>query len=106
MCASSSRWCSRPPGTGSFRRTTGPRPWSGVEESRPDLIVTDVMMPVLDGLELIERLRSDPATADDPDPGAQLARHGLVPGADAALAKPFRPHEVLATGLALIEGGG
>ena len=31
-----------------------------VQESRPDLIVTDVMMPMLDGLGLIERLRSDP----------------------------------------------
>ena len=47
-----------------------------VQESRPDLVVTDVMMPVLDGLGLIERLRSDPETDDDPDLGAELARQG------------------------------
>jgi two-component system chemotaxis response regulator CheY len=76
-----------------------------VQESRPDLIVTDVMMPILDGLGLIERLRSDPAT--DTIPILVLSSHSrAVPGADAALAKPFRPHEVPATGLALIGGGG
>ena len=75
-----------------------------LEEARPDLIVTDLMMPVLDGPALIQRLRSDPATAEIPI--MVLSAHiGLVPGADAALGKPFRPHEVLATGLALMERG-
>ncbi len=73
-----------------------------LEEYRPDLIVTDVVMPIVDGPELIARLRSDPATAEIPI--LVLSSHsGLVPGADAALAKPFRPHEVLAAGLALME---
>jgi len=73
-----------------------------LEEARPDLVVTDLMMPVLDGPALIQRLRSDPDTAAIPI--LVLSSHnGLVPGADAALAKPFRPHEVLATGLALME---
>jgi two-component system chemotaxis response regulator CheY len=73
-----------------------------LRESRPDLIVTDVMMPVVDGPELIERLRADPATADIPI--LVLSAHaGAVAGADAALAKPFRPHEMLATGIALME---
>ncbi len=35
-------------------------------DSLPDLIVTDMMMPVMDGAELIRRLRSDPATASIP----------------------------------------
>lgn len=74
-----------------------------LQESRPDLIVTDVMMPVLDGPELIERLRSDPATDAIPILVLSSQPHSMA-GADATLAKPFRPHEVLATGLALIEG--
>ena len=37
-----------------------------VRESPPDLVVTDIMMPVLDGAELIQRLRSESATAAIP----------------------------------------
>src|SRR5512135_705380 len=37
-----------------------------VSKFRPQLIVTDLMMPVMDGVELIERLRADPETADVP----------------------------------------
>jgi CheY-like chemotaxis protein len=76
-----------------------------VENSRPDLVVTDVMMPVLDGLELVRRLRSDPETAGIP---ILLLSSRATPtsGADVAFAKPFRPHEVLAAGLSLIQGGG
>ena len=76
-----------------------------VKDSRPDLVVTDVMMPVLDGLELIRRLRSDPETAAIPIL-VLSSRTPASSGADAALAKPFRLHEVLATGLSLIESGG
>ena len=73
-----------------------------VADSRPDLVVTDVMMPVLDGLELIRRLRSDPGTAAIPIL-VLSSRSTAESGADAAVTKPFRPHEVLATGLSLIE---
>jgi CheY-like chemotaxis protein len=76
-----------------------------VKDSPPDLVVTDVMMPVLDGLELIRRLRSNPETAAIPI--LVLSAHSqAVTGADAALTKPFRPHEVLATVLSLIKNGG
>ena len=76
-----------------------------VESSRPALVVTDVMMPVLDGLELVRRLRADPDTAAIPIL-LLSSRATVASGADMALAKPFRPHEVLAAGLSLIEGGG
>lgn len=37
-----------------------------VHDFQPQLVVTDLMMPVMDGVELIRRLRSDPRTADLP----------------------------------------
>jgi CheY-like chemotaxis protein len=37
-----------------------------VANARPNLVVTDVMMPVMDGPELIMLLRAAPATADIP----------------------------------------
>lgn len=75
-----------------------------VKDSRPDLVVTDLMMPVLDGLELIQRLRSDPETATIPILVLSSQARAMS-DADAAVAKPFRPHEVLAAGLSLIESG-
>jgi two-component system, chemotaxis family, chemotaxis protein CheY len=78
-----------------------------IKDSRPDLVVTDLMMPVLDGLELIQRLRSDPETAAIPILVlSSQAQARATSDADAAVAKPFRPHEVLAAGLSLIESGG
>ncbi|MBI5507757.1 MAG: response regulator [Deltaproteobacteria bacterium] len=37
-----------------------------VEKSRPDLILLDIMMPELDGVETCRRLKADPATRDIP----------------------------------------
>ena len=50
----------------------------------PDLVVTDMMMPVMDGAELIRRLRADPNTARIPILAA-TADIELAGGADAAL---------------------
>jgi len=72
-----------------------------VHRSRLDLIVTDMMMPVMDGAELIRRLRADPTTARIPI----LAATGdvqLAGGADAVLTKPYRPSELLAAANALL----
>jgi len=72
-----------------------------VHRSLPDLIVTDMMMPVMGGAELIRRLRADPGTAQIPI----LAATGdvqLAGDADAVLSKPYRPAELLAAALALL----
>jgi len=68
----------------------------------PDLVLTDVMMPKLDGFGLVARLRSDARTALLPiillsARAAEDARvEGLRAGADDYLVKPFGPRELLA----------
>lgn len=68
----------------------------------PDLIVTDWMMPELNGLELIELIRSHPKLSSTPivlltakvDDETRIA--GVEQGADAYLSKPFNDRELLA----------
>ena len=60
-----------------------------VKEQQPDLIVTDLMMPVMNGREFVERLRGDPNTATIPILAISSSRNIDVAGADAALRKPF-----------------
>ena len=64
-----------------------------VRESPPDLVVTDMMMPVMDGNELIKRLRSEPATAGIPILAASGDPH-LADGANAVMSKPYRPEHL------------
>ncbi|MBA3268311.1 MAG: response regulator [Acidimicrobiia bacterium] len=67
----------------------------------PDVILSDIMMPRLDGLQLLTRLKDDPATADLPvvllSAKAQKAEvdEGLALGADDYVTKPFDPLELL-----------
>jgi len=77
---------------------------ASVHEAPPDLVVTDMMMPVMGGVELIRRLRADPATAGIP----VLAVSGdwqLAVGADAVLAKPYQRAELLAAADGLLRKG-
>jgi putative two-component system response regulator len=66
-------------------------------EPRPELILLDVMMPGMDGYEVLERLRSDPATADIPVlflsalAEAEDEERGLTHGAADYITKPIRP---------------
>jgi signal transduction histidine kinase len=69
----------------------------------PSLIISDLMMPEVDGLELTRRLRSDPRTRHIPivmltaraDLEDRIA--GLETGVNAYLAKPFAARELLST---------
>jgi CheY-like chemotaxis protein len=72
-----------------------------VHAGPPDLVVTDMMMPVMGGAELIRRLHSDPATARIPILAVTGDAH-LAGGADAVLPKPDRPGELLAAANVLL----
>jgi signal transduction histidine kinase len=75
---------------------------AAVRENPPELVVSDVMMPQLDGFGLVSRLRADPRTASLPvillsaRAGEEAAVAGLESGADDYLAKPFSARELLA----------
>lgn len=71
-----------------------------VEEVRPDLVISDVMMPRMNGFELVEALRRSPDTARLPvllltarADGTDRIR-GLRRGANDYLTKPFLPEEL------------
>ena len=73
-----------------------------VQAAPPDLVLLDLMMPAMDGLEVCRRLRQDPATAMLPivmltAKGDEVDRVlGLEIGADDYIVKPFSPKELLA----------
>jgi len=68
----------------------------------PDLIVSDVMMPILDGFELLKALRADEQTRTIPvillsaRAGEESRVEGIQAGADDYLIKPFSARELLA----------
>ncbi len=75
---------------------------AALEVAHPDLILLDLMLPEISGIEVARRVRTDPATAQIPivmltakgTEGDQLA--GLTMGADDYIAKPFSMRVLLA----------
>jgi CheY-like chemotaxis protein/anti-sigma regulatory factor (Ser/Thr protein kinase) len=82
--------------------TNGEEALASIAEQRPDVVLTDVMMPRVDGFELLRRLRADAATRRIPvimltaRAGQEAAVEGLAAGADDYLAKPFQAAELIA----------
>jgi DNA-binding response OmpR family regulator len=72
-----------------------------VAEARPDLVLTDVMMPRRDGFGLIAALRAGEQTRDIPivvlsaRAGEEASVEGLAAGADDYFTKPFSPLALL-----------
>ena len=69
--------------------------------NRPDLLVSDVMMPEMDGFELLKNVRADPSLADLPvimltaKTQDKDLLEGYARGTDMYLTKPFNPQELL-----------
>lgn len=85
------------------RAACGPEALAHLRTHVPDLIVSDIMMPGMDGFELLERLRTDARVASVPvvfltalgDQTSLERGHRL--GVDHYLVKPFTPAQLLAT---------
>ena len=75
---------------------------AAIRQQMPDLLLTDVMMPEMDGFELLRSLRSNSKTQDLPiillsaRAGEEARIEGLEAGADDYLTKPFSARELLA----------
>ncbi|HEX4284840.1 MAG TPA: ATP-binding protein, partial [Terracidiphilus sp.] len=82
--------------------TTGKQAMDEVAHRRPDLVLTDVMMPEMDGFALLQALRQNPSTRTVPvimlsaRAGEEASIDGLGAGADDYLTKPFSARELVA----------
>lgn len=74
-----------------------------IELNRPDIIISDIMMPNLDGISLIDRLKSNPKTSHIPIISISAKNtiedhiNAYKHGADLYISKPFHPRHVLST---------
>jgi len=84
--------------------------FAGLEEQKPDLIILDVMMPEMDGLKVLTRLRENSDTASIPvilltaKVWQEDIFEGYKTGADYYITKPSTPTQVL-EGINLMLGG-
>jgi PAS domain S-box-containing protein len=73
-----------------------------IRAQRPELVLTDMMMPRLDGFGLLRAIRGDPALQDLPvivlsaRAGEEASIEGLTAGADDYIVKPFAARELIA----------
>lgn len=80
----------------------GPEALKTIEEKHPDLVVLDIMLPGMNGLEVCTQLRMNPRFSDLPvimltAKGEEIDKVlGLEIGADDYITKPFSPRELLA----------
>ncbi len=87
---------------------TGPDGLKAVKSERPDLLVLDLMLPDMDGLEVCKRLRAEPQTAALPIIMLTAKAEesdtviGLELGADDYVTKPFSPKALVARIKALL----
>ncbi|BBX44801.1 SpoIIE family protein phosphatase [Mycobacterium cookii] len=89
--------------------TDGRQALDAIRAEMPDLVISDVMMPGMDGLQLVAALREDPQVAAVPvlllsaRAGQEASIEGMLAGADDYLVKPFAAAELLARVRANIE---
>jgi len=104
--------CLRPAGCEVETRDDGPSGLDAALQDPPELLILDVGLPLMDGWEVLERIRSDPRTVDlkvlvltahAQEETRERADRG---GANAFLTKPFRPDDLRAVALSLLRDPG
>ena len=103
----------RQSGYGFTHAADGASGLAALEASPPDLVILDLMLPDMDGLEICRRIKGQASDAAPPavlmltakgDPMDRIV--GLEIGADDYLPKPFEPRELLARIRAVLRRGG
>jgi CheY-like chemotaxis protein len=95
-----------------FRAHSATQAMEQLEKRQPDLILTDVMMPGIDGLTLVRRLRSNEAYSDIPmiAISAKAMKDDIAAahnaGADAYLMKPFSAKDLQEIVRPFVNGNG
>ncbi|WP_337384111.1 response regulator transcription factor [Acidaminococcus timonensis] len=90
----------------------GPSFWKAMEGKKPDLVLLDIMLPGESGLDILKKLRSQPATAGLPIImlTARTSEYDVVTGLDAGaddyISKPFGIMELLSRVKAVLRRGG
>jgi len=88
----------------------GPQALEQIENARFDLLITDILMPEIDGLAIIDKAIAAnqdisvlAISGGGPDKdGGDLLEAAMLSGADAILEKPFLPDELIRTARALL----
>jgi CheY-like chemotaxis protein len=88
----------------------GEAAWNLIVASPPDLVVTDLYMPVLTGLELLQRIRTTPGCEKVKVLGVsgsmpEAQERFLVGGADGFLAKPLRREDLVKVVVGMLKLG-
>lgn len=91
--------CLRPASLEVVMREDGPQGIEAATSENPDLLVLDIGLPEMDGWEVLDHLRSNPATKNLPvlvltaHAEEESRRRADEGGADAFVTKPFQPND-------------
>lgn len=85
----------------------GSDPLPAIEQSAPDLVITDVNLPVYNGLVIVDKIKSNPSLQRVKvivSSGLNYGEKSKEAGADAFIAKPYMPDELIKKIRSLLAG--